>query len=169
MASMKAGIELIRLRTSAIFNMPSCFSTRLASRMNWGQLVPISERQNIARWTEFCSKGTLAISQAITWSLTATKSNECTRLETDWAILASPHPKSTITKDDGNRRMHAMKSSTGFCGHFFTCPAVSHHLYDDISRIKPEFGTHRDRYGNYWGLSGTVSGCSHSVPYTRPH
>ena len=44
---------------------------------------------------------TLDISQAVTCSFTATKSNEWTLLGILWAMAASPQPKSATTRDEG--------------------------------------------------------------------
>mmetsp|Transcript_15011 Transcript_15011/g.37804 ORF Transcript_15011/g.37804 Transcript_15011/m.37804 type:complete len:219 (+) Transcript_15011:963-1619(+) len=124
----------IRERTSAILTMPSSFNTRCASRMKSARLVPIKAKQKTQTSTDLFSSGTSAMSQAVTRSLGATRSKECTS-KTFWffflftfsrsfASWASPHPKSATTHfsdfftDCLNLEVRDRTiTSTGFSGH----------------------------------------------------
>merc|ERR1712203_1010164 len=77
-------------------------------------------RQKTATSTEQDSSGTLAISQATTLSLAATRSKLWTVARwTLCASLASPHPKSATTAFLGSFFTSAMIRSSGSNGHWF--------------------------------------------------
>ena len=84
-------------------------------------LVPINDRQYTATSNVPAFKGTCFISQAVTRSLTATRSNECTLfLESLADNFASPQPKSPITSDGWLLSWFTI-TSNGFLGHALTC------------------------------------------------
>jgi len=90
--------------------------------MNLRKLVPMRDRQNIATSIVLSRRGTSAISQTSTNSLTLTRSYECTvtRLFVlKWrARAASPHPKSaTVKRDFEDLERRSMNTSIGFVGH----------------------------------------------------
>eukprot|EP01139_Manchomonas_bermudensis_P007604 Amastigsp_a181803_6.p4 type:complete len:111 gc:universal Amastigsp_a181803_6:196-528(+) len=106
--------------TSAILSTPPGRSTRHASRTKSETFVPMSERQKIATSTDSSSRGTCAMSHAVTRSLAATRSNEWTRCLASAATRASPQPKSATTSEVFCPRSQPTIRSTGFCGHLRT-------------------------------------------------
>merc|ERR1712025_1337071 len=112
--------SLNRDTTSAILITPPILRTRLASLTKSLRFVPISERQNTTTSQQSFCKGVWAKSHTVTKSLTLTKSKLCTVEESCKALanLASPHPKSAISKVPDIFIIEVIILANGSTGHF---------------------------------------------------
>ena len=111
----------IRLLISHILRTPPTLSTLFASRMKSTTLEFIRDKQNTHTSTEDSGSGTLDISQAVTRSFTATRSNEWTTFGTERANRALPQPKSAIINVSGSPLTYLITWSNGSRGHFEHC------------------------------------------------